>query len=93
MRSWQRGWAGYFSGEALDPPEWGITPDAAPKPGARIRLTCTETTLSGTTINEGELAVVTELYFLPLGIVRMTVRTLDGRTRGITQKDEYVRAT
>lgn len=74
------------------PPEWGITPDAAPKPGTRVRLTRTETTLGGTTVNEGELAIVTDLHFMPMGAVRLTMRTLDGRTRAIMSPSEYVSA-
>jgi len=89
----QRGWSEYVSGDMPSPPEWGITPEAAPKPGARVRLTRTETTLARTTVKEGELAIVTELYFMPVGAVRLTVRTLDGRKRAIMSPSEYVLAS
>ena len=89
----QRGWSDYVSGRAIGPPPWGITPEEAPKPGQRIRLASTETTLAGTTIKEGELAIVTELHFMPIGSVRLVVRTLDGRKRAIMSRNEFVSAT
>jgi hypothetical protein len=89
----QAGWQDYVSGRAPGPPEWGITPDEAPRPGARIRLTSTDTTLGGTTLKEGELAIVTELHFMPVGSVRLHVRTLDGRKRIIMSRGEYEAAS
>jgi hypothetical protein len=74
-----RGWDDYVAGRMPGPPEWGILPGDAPQIGSRVRLKIAGPTLSGTTFEEGELAVVTELRFMPVGSVRVGLRTLDGR--------------
>jgi hypothetical protein len=82
-----RGWADYVSGKMPGPPEWGIRP--APRIGSRVRLRITEPTLGGTTFEEGELAIVTELHLMPIGSVRMLLRTLDGRKCMAMRTDDY----
>jgi len=76
----QRGWSTYFAGDSPDPPEWAITPETAPRIGSWVRMTNTETTFRGDTFNQGELALVSEIHFNPMG-VRLKLRTVDGRTR------------
>jgi hypothetical protein len=84
-----RGWADYVSGKMPGPPEWGIRPEDAPRIGSRVRLRITEPTLGGTTFEEGELAIVTELHLMPIGSVRMLLRTLDGRKCMAMRTDDY----
>jgi hypothetical protein len=84
----QRGWAAYFAGERPDPPEWAITPVTAPRIGSWVRMTNTGTTFGGITFEKGELAIVSEIHFVPMG-VRLRLRTADGRTRFAMSTGEY----
>ena len=84
----QHGWSAYFAGATPDPPEWAITPETAPRIGARVRMTHTDTTFGGDTFKEGELAIVSEIHFTPMG-VRLRLRTVDGRTRFALSRGEY----
>jgi hypothetical protein len=76
----QGGWDSLFSRElqAKIPEHW-FTPETAPRIGSRVRFAATSTTLDGTTAEAGELAIVTELRFIPAGAVYGRVRTIDGR--------------
>jgi hypothetical protein len=89
----QRGYERYFSGEALDPPEWAITPDTAPKIGSRVRLTEGSTTLGGTSFADGELMIVDELRYSPVGIVWVHLRAVNGRQMVTGKQDTFVLAT
>jgi hypothetical protein len=44
--------------------------------------------MGGVDFHAGELALVVEAKFVPAGVVVLTVRTLDGRTRLVTMADE-----
>jgi hypothetical protein len=59
-------------------PEWALTPETAPQVGTRVRFVNTDRTMSGVEFKEGELGIVTEARFTPMGPVFVTVRTLDG---------------
>ena len=94
-RAWTEGrqdmaWAAYFSAESSlgNPPDWALTPENAPGAGARVRLTRECRTMGGVDFRAGELALVVEAKFVPAGVVVLTVRTLDGRTRLVTMVDE-----
>jgi hypothetical protein len=44
-----------------------------------VRLTTSESATAGTRFGEGELAIVAELVFMPIGAVQVRLRTIDGR--------------
>jgi len=69
----------YFSGDLPPKPEWAMTPDEAPRVGARLRIAEDHTTLGGVTLHEGELVIVIEARLAPVGCVHVTLMTLDGR--------------
>jgi hypothetical protein len=75
----QRGFERYFAGEMPEPPECAIMPDDAPRVGDRVRLAAGETTMAGTSLEEGELLIVDEVRLAPLGCVFVSLRTPDGR--------------
>lgn len=76
-------WDEYISGKApsIPLPDWALTPETAPQVGTRVRFVDTDQTMSGVEFNEGELGIVTEARFTPMGAVFVAVRTLDGRKR------------
>jgi hypothetical protein len=83
-------WAAYFSnsGSVPNPPAWALNSETAPRAGARVRFKSDARTMTGVEFREGELAVVVEARFTPIGVVAVTVRTLDGRTRSVTLQGE-----
>ena len=89
----QRGFDRYFSGEMDEPPEWGITPDTAPRIGDRVRIVKADTTLGGDSFEAGELAIVAELRLAPVGIVWVHLRTVDGRKMITGTAGTFVPAT
>jgi hypothetical protein len=89
----QGGFDDFFSGKMPEPPEGWIVPNAAPRIGARVRLVGSATTLGGTTLDDGELAVVSELHLMPIGAVRVVLRTIDGRTKFAFSLEDFVPAT
>jgi hypothetical protein len=74
-------WDEYISGKspAVALPEWALTPETAPQVGSRVRFVNTDRTIGGVEFQEGELGIVIEARFTPMGAVFITVRTLDGR--------------
>jgi hypothetical protein len=85
----QSGWVRYWAGTMPGPPEWAMTPDDAPQIGARVRLRNPETTLGGTSFEDGEVALVTEIKFSPVGAVHVTLRTPDGRQVIVMRRDDF----
>jgi hypothetical protein len=80
-RVFQAGWDDYFSGRmrrGVVPASW-MTPETAPQIGSRVRIREDQETIGGTRITAGELAIVSELRFAPVGIVSALLRTIDGR--------------
>lgn len=75
----QRGYESAFAGNLPPPPEWAITPETAPLIGSRVRLSESGNTLDGTPLVKGELMIVEELRFSPVGVVWVSLRALDGR--------------
>jgi hypothetical protein len=85
----QSGWERYWAGTMPGPPDWAMLPDDAPQIGARVRLRNLGPTLGGTTFEDGEVALVTELHFMPIGGVRATLRTPDGRQVLAMRRDDF----
>lgn len=88
----QGGYESYFRGEMPEPPEWALLPEDAPRIGDRVRLAGAETTMSGTSLEEGELMIVYELRLAPLGVVFVGLRTPDGRTLMTGTRGSFVPA-
>jgi len=88
-------WDEYISGSAPAPPlpDWALTPETAPQVGTRVRFVSTDRTMSGVEFEEGELGIVTEARFTPMGVVVITVRTLDGRKQLTGMRGTVVEAT
>ena len=88
-------WDDYISGEVpVTPlPDWALTPETAPRVGARVRFVENDRTMGGVEFGEGEFGIVTEARFTPMGAVFVTVRTLDGRKRITGKRDTLVEAT
>jgi hypothetical protein len=85
-RAWEEArqdeaWNDYIAGKKppLALPDWALTPETAPRAGARVRLIEDATTLSGVQFSKGELGIVIETKFVPIGAVTVTIRMLDGR--------------
>jgi hypothetical protein len=79
-RAWTDGrqeerWQAYFSGAMREGPEWAITPAEAPRAGERVRFTSACRTMGGVEFETGELGIVVETSFTPIGVVTVTVRT------------------
>lgn len=85
----QSGWERHWAGTMPEPAEWMMTPDDAPKIGSRVRLRNPDTTLGGTSFEDGEVALVTELRFSPVGAVYATLRTQDGRQMIAMRADDF----
>jgi hypothetical protein len=66
-----------------------ILPEAAPMIGSRVRLADTGPTFGGTSFEAGEIAIVSEIHLMPIGAVRLTVRTPDGRKQIILRSDSF----
>jgi hypothetical protein len=76
-------WDEYISGKlpSTPLPDWALTPNSAPQVGTRVRFVEHDRTMGGVEFAEGELGIVTEARFTPMGAVFVTVGTLDGRKR------------
>ena len=86
----KRGWDPFFRGEMPPAPEWAITPDVAPRIGDRIQLREAITSSNGAGSNGSEPMIVVGLDFSPIGIVRVEVRSMDGRVFTTITRDSYV---
>jgi hypothetical protein len=89
----RQGWDRFFRGEMPPPPEWAITPDVAPRIGDRVRLREAVTSSNGTKATDSEPMIVAGLDFTPIGIVRVELRTNDGRVFTTMTRDSYLSAT
>jgi hypothetical protein len=85
----QHGWENYFAGKTPPTPSSWFTPDTVPKVGSRVRFTQSLQTMGEARFAEGDLACVTHLELIPVGAVKVTLRTLDGRTL-LTFSDESI---
>jgi hypothetical protein len=88
-------WADYISGKkpSIRLPDWALTPETAPQAGTRVRFVETDRTMGGIEFKKGELGIVTEARFTPIGAVVIEVRTLDGRKRLVTMRGIVENAT
>lgn len=85
-RAWEEArqdeaWDDFIAGKkpSISLPEWAITPESAPRAGTRVRLLEDAETTSGVKFLAGELGMVIETKFVPLGVVTVKIRMLDGR--------------
>jgi hypothetical protein len=88
-------WNDYISGNkpTASLPDWALTPETAPQVGMRVRFVETDHTMSGIEFRKGELGIVTEARFTPMGVVVVEIRTLDGRKRLVTMRGTVEPAT
>ena len=74
-----RGYNDYIAGRSRPLLDSALTPDTAPRVGARVRFSRDDETMTGVQFRRGELAIVVQARLAPTGCVIATVRTLDGR--------------
>jgi hypothetical protein len=86
----RQGWEPFFRGEMPPAPEWAITPDVAPRIGDRIQLREALTSSNGAGGNGTAPMIVVGLDFSPIGIVRVDVRTNDGRLFTTITRDSLI---
>jgi hypothetical protein len=83
---WNSGYDDLIAGRTPTPPDWALSPESAPRVGARVRFREDVEAATGVQFTKGELAIVVEARLAPIGCIVLIVRTLDGRRMMTTHR-------